>query len=203
MSDDRRRERTVVESGFGGSPAPGNRREPTLVEDGPGYATLDQIRDAWRHATPPPQGAQPASSPRRRDATIVEEPVNSHAHVANENASESNQPSARAAGQRRIAGWLLSSDCLESHILRLGTNLVGRGSDNDVIVADPLVSGLQCNVICEEGRTMVMPRPEARNATQVDGQNIYHTAALVHGSTVSFASSSYTYVEAPWRSSQL
>lgn len=189
MSKRRRRESTVVESGFGGSPPPAGFRESTHVE-----SSTPQSDQGWGNIGNSP--AAPAPQGRRRDATVVDEPIPRVPEQDKDGNSSTVHP---GTSGRRIAGWLLSEDAFQSHALRAGTNLIGRGPDNDIILDNPKVSGLQCNIICEESETLLMPRPEARNPTSVNENRIYTTTVIPDHSTISFAGSVFVYVPAPWR----
>lgn len=224
MSERRRRESTVVESGFGGGAPAYPSGQATVMESGPASSGFQNpagfggqsgfpapgAQGGWSAqgaSTPPSQGGwsqqQAAAPARRRDATVVDEPT-PRAPQAPQMApapARNPMPSAapRTATARRIAGWLLSVDAMQSHVLRSGTNLIGRGPDNDIILDNQLVSGLQCNIICEEDQTLLMPRPEARNATTIEDRSIYQTAEIPEGARISFAGSEFVYVPAPWR----
>lgn len=71
---------------------------------------------------------------------------------------------------------------------------MGRDYDNDVIIEDVSVSGLQCNLICEEQETLLMPRPEARNPSEINGKRIYNTTVVPPHATVRFGHTYWTFI---------
>lgn len=209
MSDRRHRERTLIENDAAGSPAPASAKwsDPAAV-GAPPIRPRREPTDVLPGGTPAAPAAAPAITPvggrRPREVTVVGEaqtivtPSGPAASALSGAAAPFRSgPQVAVQPARRIAGWLLSGDRYTCHILRSGSNLVGRDPEQDILVDDPMVSGLQCNIICEVDETLLMPRPEARNPTSVNGKRIYMTQAIPPFATIQFAGTTFTFIPVP------
>lgn len=217
MSDRRRRDPTLVEGGAPQAPgapsfgSPG--REPTIQDPyrppspSGGYPASGDIASpapSWGGSAPaapawPGQAApvvQPVARPRRQ-VTVDGDLTGGRSAAPAAHGGQSPQPGSAPSPGRRIAGWLLSSDRLVGHVLRSGSNLVGRDAQHDILIDDPQVSGLQCNIICEVEETLLMPRPEARNPSVINGKRVYNTETIPPFAKVQLGGQVFTYIPAP------
>jgi hypothetical protein len=218
MSDRRRRDPTFLEDASSKPPAAptfgAGGREPTIQDPylpnggTGGYPAQGDVASpppSWSATPAPAQSwsgnapAVPIGSAARpaRQHTVLDDLTSKQPAPATPAGTTSSQVASAPAPARRIAGWLLSTDRTVGHVLRAGSNLVGRDPQHDVLIDDALVSGLQCNIICEVEETLLMPRPEARNPTMINGKRIYSTETIPPFAQVQFGGASFTYVPVP------
>jgi pSer/pThr/pTyr-binding forkhead associated (FHA) protein len=91
--------------------------------------------------------------------------------------------------------WGMLSSASGDETLRHNRILIGRGSDNDVVLDDPRVSRSHALVWRQDGATWVTDEGSA-NGTTVDGLPIEAPTAIGGGSVVAFGSMAFTFREA-------
>ena len=94
-----------------------------------------------------------------------------------------------------LPAWGLLSSASGDEVLRHNRVLIGRGTDNDIVLDDPRVSRSHALIWRQDGETWVADEGSA-NGTTVDGQPIEAPTAIGVGSVVAFGSMAFTFREA-------
>jgi pSer/pThr/pTyr-binding forkhead associated (FHA) protein len=94
-----------------------------------------------------------------------------------------------------LPAWGLLSSASGDEVLRHNRVLIGRGTDNDIVLDDPRVSRSHALIWRQNGETWVADEGSA-NGTTVDGQPIEAPTAIGVGSVVAFGSMAFTVREA-------
>jgi hypothetical protein len=94
---------------------------------------------------------------------------------------------------RRLAGVLISEDRTTLHVLNEGTNRVGRGGSRcDVIIPDPTLSELQCNIMCSGKLNVINPNMDITNYAYLNGEPILMPTPFLSGAQVKLGRGMWT-----------
>lgn len=99
--------------------------------------------------------------------------------------------------RRRLAGWLVSTDCTTAYPLFEDRNLLGRydsegGGSNTVEIDDATVSSEQATIDCIGDRTVLITAPRAINVSKVNGKAVYDRTEIVSGDQLTFGKTTVT-----------